>query len=141
MKRERGYTLIEIIVTIIILGVLASLALPRYFFSLERMKSAEGVQILTTYLNAHRVYRYEYGQDPGVIEDLDISLSSQSKHFASPALSGRMFPEKQILEIQRNESGTDLYILYINEAGEISCKEQDADPNTCTKLGYIHFKR
>jgi len=49
MKRKynkSGFTLLEIIIVIIIVGVLASLALPRFFATVEFSKSAEALNSL-----------------------------------------------------------------------------------------------
>ena len=40
---EKGFTLLELIIVIIIVGVLASLALPRLFHSIEYARSAEAL--------------------------------------------------------------------------------------------------
>ncbi len=46
MKNKHGFTLLEIIVVIIILGVLAALALPRLFSNIEFSRSAEALNTI-----------------------------------------------------------------------------------------------
>ena len=45
-NNKSGFTLLEIIIVIIIVGVLASLALPRFFATVEFSKSAEALQAM-----------------------------------------------------------------------------------------------
>ncbi len=47
MKRASGFTLLEIIIVIIIIGVLATLALPKMFATVEFSRSAEALQNFT----------------------------------------------------------------------------------------------
>src|SRR5258706_7949874 len=49
LKQKSGFTLLEIIIVIIIVGVLASLALPRFFRTIEFSRSTEafsGLQVI-----------------------------------------------------------------------------------------------
>lgn len=49
IKQKSGFTLLEVIIVIIIVGVLASLALPRFFRTIEFSRSTEafsGLQVL-----------------------------------------------------------------------------------------------
>ena len=48
MKNNSGFTLLEIIIVIIIVGVLASLALPRLFSTIEFSRSTEAFSSITT---------------------------------------------------------------------------------------------
>lgn len=48
LKNKSGFTLLEIIIVIIIIGVLASLALPRFFKTIEYSRSAEALQSIST---------------------------------------------------------------------------------------------
>ena len=47
-QNKSGFTLLEIIIVIIIVGVLASLALPRFFATVEFSKSTEALNALAT---------------------------------------------------------------------------------------------
>jgi type IV pilus assembly protein PilE len=48
MKNKSGFTLLEVIIVIIIVGVLASLALPRFFSTVEYSKSTEALAAIAT---------------------------------------------------------------------------------------------
>jgi len=47
LKNRSGFTLLEIIIVIIIVGVLASLALPRFFSTVEFSRSTEALASIT----------------------------------------------------------------------------------------------
>ena len=46
LRNKSGFTLLEIIIVIIIVGVLASVALPRLFSTIEFSRSAEAINTL-----------------------------------------------------------------------------------------------
>ena len=50
--KKSGFTLLEIIIVIIIVGVLASLALPRFFRTVEYSRSTEAMQSLSSIRNS-----------------------------------------------------------------------------------------
>jgi prepilin-type N-terminal cleavage/methylation domain-containing protein len=47
VKNNKGFTLLEIIIVIIIIGVLASLALPRFFATVEYSRSTEALNSIS----------------------------------------------------------------------------------------------
>lgn len=52
MENKRGFTLLEIIIVIIIIGVLASLALPRFFKTVEFSRASEALANLSSIRSA-----------------------------------------------------------------------------------------
>jgi len=56
MKRQRGFTLIEILIVIVILGILAAMILPRFLSQTENAYVAEAQQVLGVLRRAEANY-------------------------------------------------------------------------------------
>ncbi len=61
--QKKGFTLIELLIVVIIIGVLASIALPRYVATLEKARSAEAIVNIFSVKSALDSYWYEHGFD------------------------------------------------------------------------------
>ncbi|GAB4322719.1 MAG: hypothetical protein Kow0074_14520 [Candidatus Zixiibacteriota bacterium] len=59
-QSTRGFTLIELFIVVIVAGILAALAIPRFMASTTKSKSAEAMQILKQIHVQQRAYRQEY---------------------------------------------------------------------------------
>jgi len=59
-RSTRGFTLIELFIVVIVAGILAALAIPRFMASTTKSKSAEAMQILKQIHVQERAYRQEY---------------------------------------------------------------------------------
>lgn len=70
MKRSRGFTLIELIVVMAIVALLASIAAPRYFHSLEKSKEAALRSSLTVMRDAIDQFAADKGRYPDTLEEL-----------------------------------------------------------------------
>jgi general secretion pathway protein G len=69
MKR-RGFTLIELLVVMAVIALLLTIAVPRYFHSVDRSKEAVLRQDLATMRDAIDKYYGDTGKYPDVLEDL-----------------------------------------------------------------------
>ncbi len=86
-RNERGFTLVELMIVVIIVGILAAVAIPMYQGATERAKASEAVAALGTIRGAMRVYYAEHGTyviagvvvgdqitNPGVLDVSDNDL-------------------------------------------------------------------
>jgi prepilin-type N-terminal cleavage/methylation domain-containing protein len=56
---QKGFTLVELMVVIVIIGVLAAVAIPKMMAATNKAKAGEGPSILSTISNLQAVYKAE----------------------------------------------------------------------------------
>ena len=122
-----GFTLLEILIVVVIVGLLSSVALPRYYVMAERMKAKEGEQLLLNLYASQKHYELENGPDnfAANLDDLDIELRP-SEYFENFAVSAN-----PLAQIDRKGNK---YSLAIDNGAKITCSNNLE--NWCAKLGY-----
>ncbi|MCM8805290.1 MAG: prepilin-type N-terminal cleavage/methylation domain-containing protein [Candidatus Omnitrophica bacterium] len=58
-NRKHGFTLVELMVVVIIVGILASVAVPIYRANIKKAMASEGAALLGSVLTAQRIYYAE----------------------------------------------------------------------------------
>ena len=122
---KNGFTLLEIMLVVVIIGVLASFTLSRFSTVVERNTSSEGTSILTALLGAQKRYQLENGSYTNNLNNLDLTIPT-SKNFNAPTVA----TSNPIATIQRN---TTSFTLFIDSSGNITCQPSAA---ICKKMGY-----
>lgn len=61
MKLKSGFTLLEILIVVVIIGILAGLAIPKFNKSIESAKGKEAYVNLQLILTAEKMYYLDYG--------------------------------------------------------------------------------
>jgi len=72
-KNRGGFTLVELAVVIVIIGVLAAFGVPRFLKSVERSKAAEAFAYLSAVQGAQERYNIQHGTYASDITTLDFT--------------------------------------------------------------------
>ncbi len=71
---KKGFTLIELLVVVLIIGILASVALPQYTKAVEKARATEAIQLLGDLATAEQVYFMQTGSYTNDLSLLDLQL-------------------------------------------------------------------
>ncbi len=78
METRRGFTLLELLMVVIIVGILAAIALPRYFKTAEKSRSAEAIAILGQIRTSEVRYLAENPASYGTLTQIDFDPSTST---------------------------------------------------------------
>lgn len=74
-REEGGFTLIELMVVVVIIGVLAAIAVPNLISNVGKARNAEGQTGVSALNNAQQIYRTE-NDTFGNLTDLDTTVAN-----------------------------------------------------------------
>lgn len=118
-----GFTLIEILVALVIVGILASIALPGYGRVTERSRQAEAISILNVMRGAQLRYSADNGTYTSSTANLDIELGTPK--FFTYTVPNPIVGDTDLAEATRNSvsqtAGIANYKLKVDRNGNILC--------------------
>ena len=77
VKAKKGFTLIELMIVVAILGILAAIAIPTYMDYTKRAKVSEAISLLSGIGNAIAEYHTSQGQMPGNLTEVGGAKTSR----------------------------------------------------------------
>jgi prepilin-type N-terminal cleavage/methylation domain-containing protein len=113
---KSGFTLVELAVVIVIIGVLAALVVPHFRASIERAKAAEAFSYLSSVQTSQECYNAKWGTYADDINDLDIRFS-EPKYFEVGAITADESSWSLALTRKGPSAGYDPYDVVFTEEG------------------------
>ncbi len=95
---KKGFTLIELMVVVLIIGVLASVALPQYERSVKKSRTAEVLMLLKSISDSQQVYLTTFKKCADNLSKLDIRIPTENMaadngdgrwHYSLPVQNGK----------------------------------------------------
>ena len=74
MNNPQAFTLIELLVVVLIIGILASVALPQYQKAVEKSKATQALTLMKSVYNAAKAYQLASGNWPSNFDELAIEI-------------------------------------------------------------------
>lgn len=127
MKKQHGFTMIELLIVIVILGLLASLVAPKFFSQLSTAERGIASAQMNAFETALDTYRLDMGSYPEKLEDLRQS--------EKPRWDGPYLPKDIPLDPWSNpyvyktpgENGNPYQIMSYGADGQPSGVDNNAD--------------
>ncbi len=79
--RHEGFTLIELMVVIVIIGILATIVVPRFIGASDDAKVTAAIAQISSFKTALTHYKLKFGQFPSTSDGLDVLISNGKQNF------------------------------------------------------------
>jgi len=79
LAKRAGFTLIELLVVVLIVGILASIAIPQYFKVVEKSRVSEAMSLIGAIRSAQERYLASHGTYASQFTKLDISYNDTTE--------------------------------------------------------------
>ena len=137
IRRVAGFTMIEIMIVCVVIGVLAAIVFPSYRIQMLKIKNQEAIRALMAVWDAQKDYYRTNDAYAAIMENLDVGFPSGLKHFSGPtAVDGTLDscggPATPVLAT--TVSLTEGYTLSVLDDGRVVCSP--CGDVRCTEMGF-----
>lgn len=128
MNTDKAFTLIEILVVVLIIGILAAIALPQYQKAVLKADLHRGINLVESLYQAQQAYYLATGDFAGDIDMLDVSFAKDASCTKGTSGTSKSWYDCDFGRIYNNKDTT---VQFQNRPG----KTEFAN----TKIAYAHY--
>ena len=135
LRNPQGFTLVELAVVIVIIGVLAAFGVPKFRNAVERSKAAEAFNYCDAIRSAQERYHSREGIYSVVLNNLDIYLTTP-KYFAVGTPTINSGADTWIMQLTRSgaSAGYGSYTVAFNQDGFVGGSSNSNIPDVVSPL-------
>jgi prepilin-type N-terminal cleavage/methylation domain-containing protein len=134
-RNSKGFTLIELMIVVVIIGILAALAIPRFMRSTTKSKQSEAKQLLKQIYTMQRAYRQEFNTYAcnGVVADsantatlavIGVDVMTNARYSYTVAAGPLAFTATANATGLDDDGTPDTWV--IDQTGNLRCTSDDA---------------
>ncbi len=144
MANTKGFTMMELLVTVLLIGILAAMAMPQYVKVVEKQKGTEAVNILAVigksqerYFAVNEKYTSDFADLDSDLVDFNTKAAAKGSSYNTKyfvfLLDGT---DDTVSKVKATRRGNESYILERNyTTGEVCCRNDNtADGDICDVL-------
>ncbi len=133
-KSNKGFTLIELMIVVVIIGILAALAIPRFMRSTTKAKQSEAKQLLKQVYTMQRAYRQEFDSyclngatasaaAPNAFAQIGVEIMSTARYTYVMTAAANTF---QCVATANLDDDATNDVWQIDQTGNLQCTSNDA---------------
>ena len=119
-RNQKGFTLIELMIVVVIIGILAALAIPRFMTASTKSKQSEAKQILKQIYVMERAYFQENGVYTANLATLGVEIMAQARYGYTVVVNGAAFTATALAPDPGIDDDATTDEWTINEAGTLT---------------------
>ena len=136
-KKTKGFTLVELVIAVLIIGVIGAISMPMYFRAVEKSRATEAFSVLGSIAKAQQRTKLATNEFTDKLAELDINPKFYSQQdessFDTQYFDFTLGTEKA--QAERKTGASEEYALNIDyETGKITCTPKNGS-TMCARLG------